>query len=93
MNHVSEGRLSNVVSKIGKQVLIDGQVSQERLATLLAKDALKDFIKDVDDADNILLSSPIQYREMMNHNCYMEALNVVRSKWAELTRPQAMDEQ
>lgn len=92
LNHVSDGRLNNVVSKIGKQVLIDGEVSQEKLATLLAKDALKDFIKDIDDPENILLSSPIHYREMMNLNCYMEALNVVRGRWKELTKPQTFDE-
>lgn len=92
LNHVSKGRLSNVVSKIGKQVLIDGQVTKEMLALLLAKDALKDFLKDIEDPEHVLLSSPIMVREMMNKACYLEAMEEVKTNWDDLTKPQNYDE-
>jgi RNA-editing ligase len=91
INHVSSGRLNNVVSKYGKQVLISGEMSKEYLAMLLAKDALKDFLKD-NDGPELTFSSPYALREMYNFNAYAEALNVVNEKWAELTKPQQGDE-
>ncbi|EPY36153.1 RNA-editing ligase, partial [Angomonas deanei] len=45
VNHVSDGRLSNVLSKVGREPLLSGEVTPQEVALLLAKDALKDFLK------------------------------------------------
>lgn len=82
LNNVSEGRLSNVISKINRETLVDGTTSQEQLTLLLAKDSLKDFLKEGDD---LILNTSIVFRKMLIKNVYYEAQKLVRAKWAELT--------
>ena len=82
LNHVSKGRLANVVSKIGREPLQNGTTSQEQLALLLAKDALKDFLKEGDD---IILNTSIAFRRQLIRHAYYEATQLVRAEWANVT--------
>ncbi|EPY29975.1 hypothetical protein STCU_04298 [Strigomonas culicis] len=83
LNHVSDGRLSNVLSKVGRAPLLRGDVPPEEVALLLAKDALKDFLKDVDE---LVLNTSLQFRRTLVQNAYWAASDLVRQKWAELLR-------
>lgn len=85
LNHVSDGRLNNVVSKIGVETLQDGSTTLDELSMMLTKDALKDFLKDVDPA---VLNTAVQFRKMLGANCYREAVKVVRGRWNDLAKPE-----
>mgnify|MGYP001572094999 CR=1 FL=1 len=88
-NFVSEGRLSNVVSKIGRGPLVRGEVTQADLQLSLAQDALKDFLKEADDT---VLNTAISFRKMLIGNCYHEAGLLVQKQWADLMTPNAGDD-
>jgi len=82
LNNVSEGRLSNVVSKINRESIVSGATSKEDLTLLLAKDALKDFLKEGDD---LVLNTGLTFREHLIRNVYHEARKLVNEQWAELS--------
>jgi len=83
LNHVSTGRLANVMSKIGREPLLTGQYTAVDVGLLLAKDALKDFLKDVEPA---VLNTSIVFRKHLITNCYHESVQLVQSKWADLIK-------
>jgi RNA-editing ligase len=82
VNFVSEGRLSNTVSKIGREVLINGATTREQLALLLAKDALKDFLKDTED---VVLNTSVVFRKTLIRNVYLDSVKLVKAQWKDLT--------
>lgn len=86
LNHVSDGRLSNVMSKIGREPLLTGAVTKADVALLLAKDALKDFLKDTDEA---VINMTLSFRKHLITSCYLEAVKVVQAKWNEFLTQEA----
>ncbi|RNF11729.1 REL1 protein [Trypanosoma conorhini] len=86
LNNVSDGRLSNVLSKIGREPLLSGEVSEKDVALMLAKDALKDFLKDV---DALVLNTSLSFRKMLISNVYFESKKLVAQKWKELIKEEA----
>lgn len=78
LNHVSEGRLSNVLSKLGTEPLVSGSVTALDVALLLAKDALKDFLKSTEE---LVLNMPMTFRKTLIRNVYWEAEALVRQQW------------
>ena len=78
VNHVSTGRLSNVVSKVGRESLRNGQITPDALTLMLAKDALKDFLKEGED---VLLNTSIAFRKMLIQRAYYEAKQLVKKEW------------
>lgn len=81
MNHVSEGRLSNVMSKHGKEGIRSGTMTQLDVANLLAKDALKDFLKT---ADAGLVGTPVSFRKTLVENCFVASKTLVEKQWKRL---------
>ncbi|RNF04180.1 REL1 protein [Trypanosoma rangeli] len=90
LNNVSDGRLSNVLSKIGREPLLSGQVSEKDVALMLAKDALKDFLKEV---DVLVLNTSLSFRKMLISNVYFESNKLVAQKWKELIKEEAAAQQ
>jgi RNA-editing ligase len=86
LNNVSEGRLSNVVSKINRETLVTGATTQEQLILLLAKDALKDFLKEGDD---LVLNTSITFRRHLIQSAYYESKKLVEEQWKSLTSASA----
>jgi RNA-editing ligase len=86
LNNVSEGRLSNVVSKINRESLANGTTTQDELTLLLAKDALKDFLKEGDD---LILNTSITFRQLLIRNVYYESRKLVKEQWDGLLAAQA----
>ena len=83
LNLVSDGRLSNVVSKIGVETLGEGATTQKDLTLLLAKDALKDFLKEVDCA---VINTSVAFRKTLLSSCYREAQKIVEKNWERYKR-------
>lgn len=81
LNHVSEGRLSNVLSKVGREPLLTGSISQDQVAEMLAKDALKDYLKE---GDELVLNTPIVFRRKLIDVTYWAAKELVGKKWKEV---------
>lgn len=77
-NNVSEGRLSNVLSKVGREPLLSGELTKQKVGELLAKDALKDFLKE---GDELILNTPIMFRKKLIEEVYWEAQELVARKW------------
>ncbi|ESS65396.1 mitochondrial RNA editing ligase 1 [Trypanosoma cruzi Dm28c] len=90
LNNVSDGRLSNVLSKIGREPLLSGQVSQNDVSLMLAKDALKDFLKEV---DALVLNTSLAFRKMLISNVYFESKRLVAQKWKELMKEEETAQQ
>ncbi|CBH14155.1 RNA editing complex protein [Trypanosoma brucei gambiense DAL972] len=86
LNNVSDGRLSNVLSKIGREPLLSGEVSQVDVVLMLAKDALKDFLKEV---DSLVLNTTLAFRKLLITNVYFESKRLVEQKWKELMQEEA----
>ena len=80
LNNVSDGRLSNVISKVGREPLIKGTISKDEVATMLAKDALKDFLKECDTA---IINTALSLRKQLIINCYKESVKLVDQKFHE----------
>ena len=80
LNNVSDGRLSNVMSKIGRDPLIKGEVTRTDAALLLAKDALKDFLKETDP---LIINTNISFRKVLITKCYFESVKLVNEKFHE----------
>lgn len=80
INNVSDGRLSNVMSKIGRDPLLKGEVTKTDAALLLAKDALKDFLKETDP---LIINTSISFRKVLITRCYHESAKLVNEKYDE----------
>ncbi|CUE61637.1 RNA editing ligase, putative [Bodo saltans] len=83
LNNVSDGRLNNVLSKIGREPLLNGEKTKQDLTLLLAKDALKDFLKEIDTA---VLNTALSFRKMLITNVYNESKKLVDGKWKEILK-------
>ncbi|EPY28838.1 RNA-editing ligase [Angomonas deanei] len=81
VNHVSDGRLSNVLSKVGREPLLSGEVTPQEVALLLAKDALKDFLKDTDE---LVLNTSLEFRRALIRNVYKASQELIAQKWQSL---------
>lgn len=78
LNNVSEGRLSNVLSKIGREPLLTGEVTQEDVALMLAQDALKDFLKETDP---VVLNTSLSFRKTLIRSVYFAAEELLQGEW------------
>jgi RNA-editing ligase len=82
VDHVAPQRLSAVVSKIGPEAIVNGSVGGQRgLAYLLAKDALKDFLKGCEKAT---LFCPLLVRRELARYALFESKKLVAESWADL---------
>lgn len=80
LNNVSDGRLSNVISKVGRDPLVKGTITKEEVGVMLAKDALKDFLKECDTA---IINTALGLRKVLITNCYKESVRLVDQKFHE----------
>lgn len=78
LDHVCDNRLKNVLSKIGSDPFEKGVISPDDLATMLASDALKDFLKE---AAPSVVNAPIVTRRDMTRYALFEARKLVCSEW------------
>jgi RNA-editing ligase len=79
LDHIVKTRLDNLISKIGPEPLLKGEETPVSLAKLLAKDALKDFLKE--KADYSIVNMPLVYRREMSLRCLFEARLLVNKEW------------
>ncbi|KAK7194829.1 KREL1 [Novymonas esmeraldas] len=86
LNNVSEGRLSNVLSKIGRAPLLAGEVTKSDVVLLLAQDALKDFLKE---ADPVVLNTSLSFRKTLLRSVYFAAEELLQSAWRTLMEREA----
>ncbi len=84
LNLVAESRLSNTLSKIGPHPILSGEVTQDDLALMLAKDALKDFLKELDEPS--LLNTTHQIRRTLCKNVFLESKKLVAKEWASIVK-------
>ncbi|KPI83474.1 mitochondrial RNA ligase 2 [Leptomonas seymouri] len=85
LNHVCENRLKSVLSKIGTDPFETQTMTPDALATLLAKDALKDFLKE---AEPKIVNSPLLLRREITRYVLFESRKYVASKWKEVVAQQ-----
>lgn len=78
LNNVSKGRLSNVLSKIGREPLLTGECAKDDVVVLLAKDALKDFLKET---DVVVLNTALSFRRTLIQNVFFAAKTLVQEEW------------
>ncbi|CCW66362.1 unnamed protein product [Phytomonas sp. Hart1] len=78
LNHICTNRLNNVISKIGTDPFETGSMTPDGLATLLAEDALKDFLKEANP--NVVVAPIITRRDMTKYVVF-EARKLVHSSW------------
>lgn len=76
--HVTDNRLKSVLSKIGSDPFERQVMSPEDLATLLAEDALKDFLKE---AAPEVVNATITTRRDMARYCLFESRKLVCGEW------------
>ncbi|CCW64502.1 unnamed protein product [Phytomonas sp. EM1] len=81
LNHICTNRLNNVVSKVGTDPFETGSMTPNDLATLLAEDALKDFLKE---ASPNVVAAPIITRRDMTKYVVFEARKFVHTSWKEI---------
>ncbi|KAG5512554.1 hypothetical protein GH5_08523 [Leishmania sp. Ghana 2012 LV757] len=81
LNNVSEGRLSNVLSKIGREPLLSGEVTEADVVLMLAQDALKDFLKET---DAMVLNTSLSFRKTLIRSVYFAAEALLREKWKQI---------
>jgi RNA-editing ligase len=89
LRHVNDNRLKNVVSKIGPEPLMQLQVTADDLAMLLAKDSLKDFLKEADDS--VSLGATIHTRQEMARYVLFEAKRLVCLRWDSILKKATED--
>ena len=89
VNHICEARLAAVMSKIGPDALLSGEVSQAKLAFLLATDALKDFLKE---AGATVACAPLLQRREYARYALFEAKRLVAAQWEVLLGGRASDD-
>ncbi|KPI86142.1 kinetoplastid RNA editing ligases 1 [Leptomonas seymouri] len=78
LNNVSEGRLSNVLSKMGREPLLSGEVTRDDVVLMLAQDALKDFLKE---GEAVVLNTALSFRKTLIRNVYFAAEELVLDAW------------
>ncbi|GET85414.1 mitochondrial RNA editing ligase 1 [Leishmania tarentolae] len=78
LNNVSEGRVSNVLSKIGREPLLTGKVTQHDVVQMLAQDALKDFLKETDP---VILNTALSFRKTLIRSVYLAAEELLQGEW------------
>ncbi|KAH8612520.1 KREL2 [Trypanosoma vivax] len=83
LDHICENRLKNVLSKIGTEPFEKEVIVPDQLATLLAKDALKDFLKDVDPS---VVSVPVLTRKDMVRYLLLESRRLVCTQWKSILK-------
>ncbi|CAJ1024387.1 mitochondrial RNA ligase 2 [Leishmania panamensis] len=81
LSHVCENRLQSVLSKIGTDPFETQSMTPNELSTLLAKDALKDFLKEVDAK---IINAPLLIRREMTRYVLFEARKYVASRWKDI---------
>nr|CCC89377.1 RNA editing ligase [Trypanosoma congolense IL3000] len=86
LDHVCDNRLKNVLSKIGTEPFEKQDMTPDQLATLLAKDALKDFLKDTEPS---IVSTPILTRRDMARYVLFESRKLVCSQWKAILKRQS----
>ncbi len=86
VGHVSDSRLKNLISKHGVDVLAKGELKKDEVALLLAKDALKDFLKD---ADEVIVNMNISFRRLLISSCVAAAKKLVDSRWEKIIAREA----
>jgi RNA-editing ligase len=79
LRHINDNRLKNVVSKMGTEPFTRLEVTADQLAMLLAKDALKDFLKEAEDP---IVSATVHTRSEMARYVLFEAKKLVCQRWA-----------
>ena len=77
--HITSNRLQAVLSKLGPDPFLFGDETPQSLSFLLAKDAIKDFIKD--EAKPEWINMPLLQRENMAKHCIREAELFVIAEW------------
>lgn len=85
LNHVCENRLKNVLSKLGSDPFENEAITPTDLATLLAKDALKDFLKE---ADPKTVNATLLIRREMSRYAIFEARKLVSVRWKQILADQ-----
>ncbi|RHW74275.1 RNA editing ligase, KREL2 [Trypanosoma brucei equiperdum] len=88
LNHVCENRLKNVLSKIGTEPFEKEEMTPDQLATLLAKDALKDFLKDTEPS---IVNIPVLIRKDLTRYVIFESRRLVCSQWKDILKRQSPD--
>lgn len=81
LQHVCEQRLSSVLSKIGLEPFESQAMSANELATQLARDALKDFLKE---ASPLVVTAPLLTRRAMVRYCLFESRKLVCARWKKI---------
>ena len=77
--HITINRMKNVLSKLGPDPFLYGEETPQTLAMLVAKDALKDFIKD--ECNPTWLNMPLLKREFMCKHCIRVSQLLITSQW------------
>ncbi|KAG5480079.1 hypothetical protein LSCM1_06504 [Leishmania martiniquensis] len=85
LDHVCENRLQSVLSKIGTDPFETQSMTPTELSTLLAKDALKDFLKE---ADARIVNAPLLVRREITRYVLFEARKYVASRWKDVVGQQ-----
>ncbi|ESS63930.1 REL2 [Trypanosoma cruzi Dm28c] len=88
LDHICENRLNAVLSKIGTDPFEKQEMTPDDLATLLAKDALKDFLKEAEPA---IVNTPILTRRDMARYVLFESRQLVCSRWKAILQRQTAD--
>jgi len=79
LDHITENRLNNLVSKMGLEPFATYSVQPDHVAKSLADDALKDFLKE---ADNVIVNAKLSTRQEMARYCLFAAKKLVCAKWS-----------
>lgn len=87
LDHVTINRLNNVVSKMGSEPFcpsasesgVAPTTTPEALANLLAEDAMKDFLKEAEDA--IVVKASVATRRTMSKYLLFECRLMVNAQW------------
>ncbi|KPA75194.1 putative mitochondrial mitochondrial RNA ligase 2 [Leptomonas pyrrhocoris] len=85
LNHVCDNRLKSVLSKIGTDPFETQTMTPNELATLLAKDALKDFLKE---AEPKIVNSPLLLRREITRYVLFESRKYIARKWKQIVAQQ-----
>ncbi|KAK7197213.1 mitochondrial RNA ligase 2 [Novymonas esmeraldas] len=90
LDHVCENRLQSVLSKVGTAPFEQQTMTPDELATLLAKDALRDFLKE---AESTVVNAPLLLRREMTRHVLFAARKYVASRWRGVAAPQTSAEE
>lgn len=85
LDHVCDNRLKNVLSKIGFEPFEDGTMTPDELSSLLARDALKDFLKE---AEPSVVNAPVLTRRDMARYAVFESRKLVCAQWKSIVARQ-----